>query len=255
MRSTCMPAARSGRCPLAHLLRGNATCLCAAAFLALLVAGYPQPLCAQNPQSSNTTPPQKQSQHQPQSAPQTQPPAKAGQQDHTSSGPSASPAQPQDESLGQGDQSLQPDPLANPVNPPPTPDEPAASDPDASWIAPAPAPAPASPPSGSAPGAFPGGPSSHPPADAAQGAATAAASPPAAPAPPPVPKPAKASDPLRQQINNQCADLLAMANTLQSAVAKTTKDELSVTVVRTAGQIEDLVRKLKDEMRPALSRN
>jgi len=251
MRSTRIPAARSGRCPLTRLLPGSITCLCAAVFLALLEVACPGVLRAQPPQSSDTS--------QPQSHSQTQPPAKAGRQGSSSSASSASSAQPQDQGLGQGDQSLQPDPLDNPVNPPPTPDQPAAADPDASWIAP-PSPPPANPPSGSTPEASPGEPLSHSPASGAAALAPAGSAAPAQGAavasanPPPVPRPAKASDPLRQQINNQCADLLTMANTLQSAVAKTTKDELSVTVVRTAGQIEDLVHKLKDEMRPALSR-
>lgn len=140
----------------------------------------------------------------------------------------------------QGDQSLDPDPLANPVNPPPTPEEPAA----APTVAP-----------GAQSGAARVGPpgAALPAADAGRGAASSARPAAAAFRPPPVPPPIPSADPRRQQINNECADLLQMADALKIAVDKTTQDELSVTVVRDAGQIEQLARKVKDEMRPTMS--
>lgn len=254
-----MRASRFGRSALTDLLRSKTDRLCASVFLVLflLMSGCPRALPAQPPQSSTTNPPPNQSRSQPQDQPQDQPRAQpkatAGQGGASSSGQANSPAQPQDQSLGQGDQSLQPDPLANPVNPPPTPvnpppapEEPAADDPGASWIAPPSAPSPASGADALAPAR---------PAASAQGTASVADNHPAASTPPPVPLPAKASNPLRQQINNQCADLLTMANALKMEVDKTTKDELSVTVVRKADQIEQLAHKVKDEMRPTLSRN
>lgn len=45
----------------------------------------------------------------------------------------------------------------------------------------------------------------------------------------------------------QCADLLKLATDLKAEVGKTTKDELSVPVVRDAGQIEHLARKMRDQ--------
>jgi hypothetical protein len=45
----------------------------------------------------------------------------------------------------------------------------------------------------------------------------------------------------------QCANLLKLATSLKTAVASTTKDELSVPVVRDAGQIEEMARKMREE--------
>jgi hypothetical protein len=53
----------------------------------------------------------------------------------------------------------------------------------------------------------------------------------------------------KQQIDGQCADLLKMANSLKSAVDKTTMDVLSVAVVRQADEIEQLARKMKGELK------
>lgn len=61
-------------------------------------------------------------------------------------------------------------------------------------------------------------------------------------------------DAARQQINDECASLLKMANDLKAAVDKTTKDVLSVAVVRQANQIETLAHRVKDEMRPELGK-
>lgn len=79
----------------------------------------------------------------------------------------------------------------------------------------------------------------------------------AAPGPPaPIPVPADAGgDAARQQINDQCANLLKMADDLKTEVDKTNKDVLSVSVVRTADAIEQLARRVKDEMRPATGKN
>lgn len=44
----------------------------------------------------------------------------------------------------------------------------------------------------------------------------------------------------------QCADLLKMAATLKSEVAKTTRDQLSISVVRKAGEIEKLAHKMRE---------
>jgi hypothetical protein len=49
----------------------------------------------------------------------------------------------------------------------------------------------------------------------------------------------------RKQIADDCANLLKLANGLKADVDKTTKDELSVTVVREAGEIEQLARKMR----------
>ena len=52
-------------------------------------------------------------------------------------------------------------------------------------------------------------------------------------------------DPQKQAIAKQCADLLAMATELKTEVDKTTKDTLSISVVRKAGEIEQLAHKVK----------
>lgn len=45
----------------------------------------------------------------------------------------------------------------------------------------------------------------------------------------------------------QCANLLKLATNLKTAVSKTTKDELSIPVVRDAGQIQDIAHKMRDQ--------
>lgn len=76
----------------------------------------------------------------------------------------------------------------------------------------------------------------------------------AAAPPPPKPVPADAGgDRARQQINNETANLLAMVYALKAEVDKSNKDELSIAVVRKASQVEQLARKMRDEMRPVLS--
>jgi hypothetical protein len=49
----------------------------------------------------------------------------------------------------------------------------------------------------------------------------------------------------KRQIASECADLLKMATDLKSEVDKTTKDTLSLTVVRKAGAIEQLAHKVR----------
>jgi hypothetical protein len=76
--------------------------------------------------------------------------------------------------------------------------------------------------------------------------------------PPPLPKPVPASapgDPARQQINNETANMLAMAYALKAEVDRTNAGMLSISVVRKASQIEQLARKVREEVRPVLSKN
>ncbi len=87
---------------------------------------------------------------------------------------------------------------------------------------------------------------------ASQPAATTAAPSPAVLVPPP----ANADgDAARQQINDECVNLLKLANDLKAAVDKSNKDTLSVIVVRKANEIETLAHQVKDEMRPAVGKN
>lgn len=66
------------------------------------------------------------------------------------------------------------------------------------------------------------------------------------------PEPPDSSDP-RKLVDWECADLLKLASDLKVAVDKTTKDELSLSVLRKAGEIEQMAHKLRDDMRPALA--
>jgi len=50
----------------------------------------------------------------------------------------------------------------------------------------------------------------------------------------------------QQQVASEAADLLKMATALKSEVDKTTKDTLSVTVVRKASEIEQLAHKVRN---------
>jgi hypothetical protein len=59
----------------------------------------------------------------------------------------------------------------------------------------------------------------------------------------------------KKQIGDDCAKLLELATGLKSEVDKSTKDTLSVTVIRKAGEIEQLARKMRDEMKPASGKN
>ena len=58
-----------------------------------------------------------------------------------------------------------------------------------------------------------------------------------------------------QQIETECAELFKMAVGLKAEVDKTTKDMLSVAVMRKAGDIEQLARKVRDEIKPRVKKN
>jgi hypothetical protein len=63
------------------------------------------------------------------------------------------------------------------------------------------------------------------------------------------PQPGAASgenaDPNRPEVARQAADLLKMATDLKAAVDKSTKDELSLAVVRKAGELEQLAHRVR----------
>jgi hypothetical protein len=59
----------------------------------------------------------------------------------------------------------------------------------------------------------------------------------------------------KRQIAADSAALLRMAIDLKSEVDKTTKETLSIPVIRKAGEIEKLARTVKDRERPAGSPN
>jgi hypothetical protein len=52
-------------------------------------------------------------------------------------------------------------------------------------------------------------------------------------------------DPRQKQIADDSANLLKLATALKAEVDKTTKDELSVAVVRKAGEIEQLAHRMR----------
>jgi len=58
-------------------------------------------------------------------------------------------------------------------------------------------------------------------------------------------QPAAVEDARKQEIAGECADLLKMAAALKTEVDKSTKDTLSVTVVRKANEIEQFAHRLK----------
>ena len=51
-------------------------------------------------------------------------------------------------------------------------------------------------------------------------------------------------------VATECAGLLKLAASLKAEVDKTTKDELSISVVRDAGQIEQMARKMREDTEP-----
>jgi hypothetical protein len=113
----------------------------------------------------------------------------------------------------------------------------------------------------------PWNPATQTPEDAGARSVPAAANQPAQPpAPTAVPASAPAPEPIvhvadaggdqaRQQINNECADLEKMANDLKAQMDKTTKDMLSIAVIRKANEIEQLAHRVRDEMRPEVGKN
>ncbi len=68
----------------------------------------------------------------------------------------------------------------------------------------------------------------------------------------PAPKPAAATSPeqqRKQEVAGECANLLKMATDLKAEVDKTTKDELSLAVVRKAGELEQFAHKVRGDTR------
>lgn len=63
--------------------------------------------------------------------------------------------------------------------------------------------------------------------------------------------PLSPEDARRQQVATEVGDLLKMATDLKAEVDKTTKDELSIAVIRKAGAIEQYSHKLRDDPRLA----
>ena len=61
----------------------------------------------------------------------------------------------------------------------------------------------------------------------------------------------QAGDPRRQQLVDDSARLLALAVSLKAEVDKTTKDTLSLNVIRRADEIEKLARTVREHMKSA----
>ncbi len=74
----------------------------------------------------------------------------------------------------------------------------------------------------------------------------AAATTPAVPAPPMPARPALNLDPSQKAVADSSAYLLLLANSLKQEVDKTSADTLSVVVIRKAGEIEHLARKMRE---------
>ncbi|MGA2753963.1 MAG: hypothetical protein ABSE53_09345 [Terracidiphilus sp.] len=86
-------------------------------------------------------------------------------------------------------------------------------------------------------------PAINPPGAKASPATTGAA--PAQAGQPAQPQAAGAGDASARDVAKQCADLLKMATDLKTAVDKSSAGTLSVTVVRKAGEIEQLAHKVR----------
>ncbi len=72
------------------------------------------------------------------------------------------------------------------------------------------------------------------------------------PAPRQVQQQAQPTDPAPEEKNQLASDsarLLKLATELKAAVDKSTKDQLSVTVIQKADEVEKLARKVREEMR------
>jgi hypothetical protein len=102
------------------------------------------------------------------------------------------------------------------------------------------------------------------PQSSPQQAAGSAHDPGSAPAANPAPAPSTqdgASNPnasnadRRKQIADESAVLLKLATDLKAEVDKTTKDTLSLNVIRKAEQIEKLAHNVKEQMTPAAGQN
>ncbi|MGD0347317.1 MAG: hypothetical protein ABSA85_11200 [Terracidiphilus sp.] len=74
---------------------------------------------------------------------------------------------------------------------------------------------------------------------------TASAPPPATGQQPTPPVGNTAEEARKQEITSECADLFKMAQDLKAEVDKSTKDTLSVAVVRKASEIEQLAHKVR----------
>ena len=68
-------------------------------------------------------------------------------------------------------------------------------------------------------------------------------------------KPIAASTERRKQIADESAILLKLATDLKAEVDKTTKDTLSLNVIRKADQIEKLAHNVKEQMTTAVGQN
>jgi len=77
-------------------------------------------------------------------------------------------------------------------------------------------------------------------------AASGAEAPKAGPAPEPENRGAANAE-AEDTVSAECAGLLKLAASLKTEVDKTTKDELSISVVRDAGQIELMARKMRED--------
>jgi hypothetical protein len=94
-------------------------------------------------------------------------------------------------------------------------------------------------------------------AAAQQPAPGSVAQPPVAQAPAPVPavatadpsKPTTPQTPQQKQLADDTAKLLTLANELKAELDKSSKDTLSLSVIRKAEQVEKLAHKVRDEMK------
>ena len=77
----------------------------------------------------------------------------------------------------------------------------------------------------------------------------AAELPPATPAPVDTSKP---MSPKQKQLTDDTARLQVLANELKAAMDKSSKDTLSLSVIKKAGEVEKLAHKVEDEMRASL---
>lgn len=189
--------------------------LCAAALLAALIAATLglRHAHAQSPQPDRQ--PQSQSRSQPSQQPDSQADPQASAQPDTSS---------------DANSNLNDPPPVLPTDPPGWKPEPSSTDVPAPILAPAPASKSAPVPSAqTAPASSSDAPK---PADAIAL--------PVKPAIVPLP-----TDPRQRRVAVECADLLQMATDLKAAVDKSTKDELSIDVVRKANEIEQYARKVR----------
>ena len=65
-------------------------------------------------------------------------------------------------------------------------------------------------------------------------------------------KPATPQTPQQKQLADDTAKLLALANELKAELDKSTKDTLSLSVIKKAEQVEKLAHKVRDEMKASL---